>query len=85
LLIADAGRNDWIACQITSNPYTDNHSMVLTDMDFQRGNLAHISYVRPTKLFTAHEALVEQIIGSVRNKFLDQVRESIIRVIREQE
>ena len=23
LLLADAGRGDWIACQITSNPYAD--------------------------------------------------------------
>lgn len=31
LLLADAERGDWIACQITSNPYSDAHAVALTD------------------------------------------------------
>ncbi len=27
LLLAKAGRGDWIACQITSNPYADPHAI----------------------------------------------------------
>lgn len=49
LLLADAGRGDWIACQITSNPYADAHAIALTDAEFVTGNLQLVSYVRPSK------------------------------------
>ncbi|MHB8247891.1 MAG: hypothetical protein ACYDCX_03245 [Acidithiobacillus sp.] len=50
--MADAGRGDWIACQITSNPYADPSALALAEQDFDSGKLAHTSYVRPSKLFT---------------------------------
>lgn len=34
LLLAKTGRDDWIACQITSNPYPDALAIALTDADF---------------------------------------------------
>jgi mRNA interferase MazF len=30
LLLANAGREDWIACQITSNPYSDSRAITLS-------------------------------------------------------
>ena len=56
LLIAHAGRGDWIACQITSNPYSDPHAVEIKDTDFASGGLQRISYARPGKLFTANWA-----------------------------
>ena len=53
LLLADAGRDDWIACQITSNPYADPHAILLAPEDFMSGGLQRASYARPGKLFTA--------------------------------
>ncbi len=29
VVLADAGRDDWILCQITSNPYGDTRSVIL--------------------------------------------------------
>ncbi|MCK9994262.1 MAG: mRNA interferase MazF [Alphaproteobacteria bacterium] len=63
LLLADAGRGDWIACQITSNPYADAHAIALTDSDFLSGGLQLLSYARPGKLFTANEALFSGSAG----------------------
>jgi len=37
LLLADAGRDDWIACQIASNPYADPHAILLMPEDFTSG------------------------------------------------
>ncbi len=51
--LADAGRGDWILCQITSNPYGDPDAIKLSSADFTRGSLNLTSYVRPGKLFTA--------------------------------
>ncbi|MHB1267932.1 MAG: type II toxin-antitoxin system PemK/MazF family toxin [Acidithiobacillus ferriphilus] len=82
LVLADAGRGDWIACQITSNPYSDARALTLTEKDFDSGQFAHTSYVRPGKLFTAHADLMEQIVGTVRPDFLERAREAVIQVIR---
>jgi mRNA interferase MazF len=30
VILADAGRDDWILCQVTSNPYSDPQVIVLT-------------------------------------------------------
>lgn len=53
LLLADAGRGDWIACQVTSNPYADPRAIEILDTDFLVGGLQRTSYARPGKLFTA--------------------------------
>lgn len=47
LVIADAGRDAWILCQITSNPYGDSRAVVLAADAFASGTLRVASYVRP--------------------------------------
>jgi len=42
LLLAEAGRGDWIACQITSNPYADSYAMELRDTDFSIGTACDV-------------------------------------------
>jgi mRNA interferase MazF len=39
VVLADAGRGDWILCQITSNPYGDARAIALTDVSFAAGSL----------------------------------------------
>ncbi len=58
LLLANVGRGDWIACQITSNPYGDPQAIMLGDDAFSEGGLQRVSYLRPGKLFTANEGLM---------------------------
>lgn len=71
LLLAEVGRGDWIACQITSNPYADSQAVELDSGDFALGGLSRTSYARPGKLFTANEnlfsaaaAVVDRLITS---------------------
>jgi mRNA interferase MazF len=65
LVIADAGRGDWIACQITSNPYADPSAVELDDAAFAHGGLQRLSYARPAKLFTAHDTLFATLCGAL--------------------
>jgi len=65
LLLADADRGDWIACQITSNPFADPRAGEITDSDFAAGGLQRVSYVRPGKLFTAHHDLFTTTAGAL--------------------
>ena len=39
VVLAESGRDDWILCQITSNPYGDSQSITLTAQDFSKGGL----------------------------------------------
>jgi mRNA interferase MazF len=82
LLLASAGRADWIACQITSNPYIDLHAIPIAKSDFQTGGLKHLSYIRPGKLFTANESLIVANEGSLQPAVLSKVRDAVIAIIR---
>ena len=84
LLLAPSGRNDWIACQITSNPYGDPRAITLYQEAFAEGSLQRVSYVRPGKLFTAHESLVVAIPGTLGREVVERIRDSVIAVIREE-
>jgi mRNA interferase MazF len=61
--LADAGRGDWVLCQITSSPYGDPSALRLETSDFQSGGLLISSFARPGKLFTAHAGLVVHSVG----------------------
>ncbi|MBF0309994.1 MAG: MazF family transcriptional regulator [Magnetococcales bacterium] len=51
VILADAGRGDWVLCQITSNPYADDRAVELSHDAFTSGGLQRVRYVRPGKLF----------------------------------
>ena len=82
LLLADAGRGDWIACQITSNPYADSRAITLTDHEFTEGGLLRLSYLRPGKLFTCHESLPVNTVGKLSQAALQLAREAVIEMVR---
>lgn len=83
LLLADAGRGDWIACQITSNPYADDRAIPLTESEFAEGGLKRASFLRPGKLFTCHESLPVNIVGLLDKAALQQARSAVVRLIQE--
>jgi mRNA interferase MazF len=49
--LADAGRDDWIFCQVNSNPYGDSRAIAIADKHFSEGGLPLKSYARPGKIF----------------------------------
>ncbi len=66
VVVASAGRDDWILCQVTSKPYGDARAVELTNADFASGGLRMTSYARPAKLFTAHVSLFVSETGTSR-------------------
>lgn len=81
LLIANAGRGDWIACQITSNPYADPCAVEIKESDFVSGTLQRVSYARPGKLFTASEGLFSSVPATVIPSKLHDVRGAVVALI----
>ena len=65
LVLAQAGRGDWVLCQITSNAYADPSAITLAEADFSEGGLQRVSYARASKLFTAHESLFQRAVGQL--------------------
>jgi len=81
LLLADAGRGDWIACQITSKPYADTRAITLTDNEFAEDGLLRTSYLHPGKLFTCHESLPVNTVGTLNKTALQQARTAVVQMI----
>ncbi len=82
VILAYAGRDDWILCQITSNPYGDPHSIKITDEDFQEGSLHMTSYVRPGKLFTANSELISGQAGMLKVVTLGKLIDEIVALLK---
>ena len=81
VVLADAGRGDWILCQITSNAYGDPRALPLAGADFASGSLRRSSYARPGRLFTAHASLIVQQVGVLTAEKLAAVRDAVVQLI----
>ena len=82
VVLAATEKGDLILAQITSNPYSDSLAIEITDAHFIEGSLKRISYVRPGKLFTSSETLINKYVGTLNSEKLSQVIEIVIKVIR---
>ena len=83
LLLAPAGRGDWVLCQNTSNPYADPRAVTLNDADFEQGGLQRVSHARASKLFTANETLFQRAVGQLAAERHAQVVQVIVEMLRD--
>lgn len=81
VVLADAGRDDWILCQITSNPYADARAVALADEDFRTGSLRITSYARPGKLFTANHDLMVAQVGNLKNEPFKRLIATVVNLL----
>ena len=81
VVLAEAGRGDWILCQITSKSYGDARAISVDAGDFARGSLRLSSFARPGKLFTAHTSLVADQVGELQSAKFAAVRDAVVRTI----
>lgn len=81
VVLADAGRGDWILCQVTSNPYGDTRAVPLTGSSFSSGSLRTESYARPGKLFTASGALMVAQVAILNADARQQVVEAVVAIL----
>ena len=81
VVLASVDRDDWILCQITSNPYSDKNSIELTDDSFEYGTLQRLSYARPGKLFTANAALMVTEEGLLTKEALKEIIDKVVETL----
>ncbi len=82
VVLAYAGRDDWILCQITSRPYGDAQALAIIEKDFESGSLLRDSYVRPGKLFTGNRSIIESSVGVIKIDSFARIIESVIAILR---
>ena len=81
IVLADAGRDDWVLCQVTSNPYGDVRAILLDESGFVSGSLHVTSYARPGKLFTASSGLMVALVASLKADRFKQIIEAVLDVL----
>ncbi|MBM4093312.1 MAG: MazF family transcriptional regulator [Planctomycetes bacterium] len=79
--LADAGRGDWVLCQITSSPYGDPVAIPLDVPDFASGGLLVASFARPGKLFTAHAGLMVRSVGVLNSAAFARLLSAVVTVL----
>ncbi|GMQ82889.1 MAG: hypothetical protein BMS9Abin05_2355 [Rhodothermia bacterium] len=80
-VLADVGKDDFLLCQITSRRYEDSGALSLLDDHFSEGSLQRESFIRPEKLFTANETLIEREIGKLTVEYWKTVVRSIVELL----
>lgn len=82
VVLADAGRNDPVLCQITSQPYTDPIAVEISNSDLSTGSFRKPSYARPGKVFTANSAIVTKQVGELTPHKHDQIVNAIVALLK---
>jgi mRNA interferase MazF len=82
VVLAGAGRGDWILCQVTSKPYGDARAIKLEDVSFTTGALRVTSYARPGKLFTANRDLIVAQVAALKPEWLTRIADAVVNLLR---
>lgn len=80
LVVADLAGDDLILCQITSQAHSDGYSVPLTAADFERGQLAVDSFIRPSRLFTVEQSVILYAAAKVKDAKLRVVKTKICQL-----
>ena len=81
VVLADAGRGDYVLAQVTSKPYADPGAVELTGASFAGGGLNLTSYARPGKLFTANDSLIVREVGVLTDAALDGLVAAVVKLL----
>jgi len=81
VVLAFTGKDDWILCQITSNPYSDPTAIRINESDFKIGSLKKVSYARPGKLFTANSSLMIAKVGRLHDMAFTNIINTIVGIL----
>ena len=74
VVVSDAEFDNLILCQITSKAETSKRAILLKDGDFLKGSLQLNSFIRPDKLFTIEQSIIEAKIGSIKGDKTEAIK-----------
>ncbi len=81
VVLAAAGRGDWILCQITSKAYADPKAIFVAADSYSVGSLDRDSYIRPGKIFTASESIVLRKIAVLKTSKVTELLDAVNKLL----
>ncbi|TVQ97027.1 MAG: MazF family transcriptional regulator [Desulfovibrionales bacterium] len=81
VILAAVDKNDWILCQVTSNPYSDARAVEIAESDFDSGSLARTSFARPGKLFSANTSIMQRVIASLASRMRKAIVDAVVAIL----
>lgn len=81
VVLAEAGRGDFVLGQITSKSYSDPSAIEVRGEHFVVGGLDRVSYLRPGKLFAANESLFVRTVGTLDTAIRRSIVEAIVGLL----
>jgi mRNA interferase MazF len=81
IVLAHAGRDDAILCQVTSKPYGDARAIPIGTADVATGSLRVENFARPAKLFTGNETIIASTVATLKRESLTRVIESVVEML----
>ncbi|MEK6972946.1 MAG: type II toxin-antitoxin system PemK/MazF family toxin [archaeon] len=82
LVLTSLKGDDLILCQITSQKIGDSYAIYLTGNEFKEGTLDQDSNIRPNKIFTADNSIIDYKIGSLKKEKTNRVIEKVCEIIK---
>ena len=82
LVLASVGPEDIILAQITSQGYKDQNTVKIDDMDLNAGILHQTSYIRPSKVFTAHRDLIYSKLALLSQEKFDLTITKLLKILK---
>lgn len=82
LVIARAGKSDYILCQITSKSKHAGSTQI-EDTDYKSGSLNRTSYIRHHILFTASERLIDRQVAILTQEKMVIIFNQILEIVNE--
>ena len=83
VVLIDVGQGDWLLCQIISNPHADPQAVGIEADDILIGELARLSFARPTKLFTANASLITKQVAVLKDDTFSEIVLTTIRALQQ--
>ncbi|PIU22169.1 MAG: growth inhibitor PemK [Candidatus Diapherotrites archaeon CG08_land_8_20_14_0_20_30_16] len=83
LIVANIISNDYILCEITTVPVTDNYSILLESIDFEDGGLNKSSKIRPNKIFTLDSSIIFYSTGKLKDYKIKEVEDILIKLFKQ--
>jgi len=82
LVVAEAGGDELLLCQITSQDVRDRRAVPLKSEDFQSGSLNKASNIRPNRIFTADRDIILYGAGHINPEKTANVVEELVDILR---
>ena len=81
IVLASAGRRDWVLGQITSNADIDTLAVELTNDSLDEGRLRYVSHFRPNKLFTGNETLIIRPVAKLKPEVFNRLLDATMDIL----